>query len=177
MEYVTPRGGAQQLEALYIKGKMVRYLHISPRINVGKSIQRHVRPSPLHHHSSSSLPPLYPLVIQPPLLLSPPFCSPFIQPPLLRPPSPLPSRHLTTMMSPPPSRPPPPPQLDSLDVQARRFQRARLRPQARVPGQHAPLLPPGGGAGGVAAPRVIQVTLPRPPARGGAAGGGVSGWS
>jgi hypothetical protein len=43
VEYVTARGGSQRLEVLYIKGKMVRYVHVSPRVNVGKSIQRHVR--------------------------------------------------------------------------------------------------------------------------------------
>lgn len=43
VEYVTAKGGVQQLEAMYIKGKMVRYVHISPRVDVGKSIQRHVR--------------------------------------------------------------------------------------------------------------------------------------
>lgn len=43
VEYVTARGGAQRLEALYVKGKMVRYVHLAPRINVGRAIQRHVR--------------------------------------------------------------------------------------------------------------------------------------
>lgn len=43
VEYVTAKGGVQRLEAMYVKGKMVRYVHISPRVNVGKSIQRHVR--------------------------------------------------------------------------------------------------------------------------------------
>jgi hypothetical protein len=43
VEYVTATGGAQRLEALYVKGKMVRYVHLAPRVHVGKTIQRHVR--------------------------------------------------------------------------------------------------------------------------------------
>jgi hypothetical protein len=67
---------------------------------------------------------------------------------------------------PPPLIPPPPKsQLASLDVQARRFQRARLKPQARGGSAGAG----GGGSdgegagGGVSSNRpVIQVALPRP---------------
>lgn len=127
VEYMTARGGAQQLEALYVKGKMVRYVHLAPRVNVGRTIQRHVR---AHVSMCENV---------------------GIRAGRLGTPFSLINHKLHT-------------QLDSLNVQARRFQRARLRPQLRVPGQHAPLLPGGvAGDGGAGGRGVIQVALPRPP--------------
>lgn len=132
------QGVQQELEVMYIKGKMIRYVHIPEKINVGRHIQRHV----------SNLVMLLMMVggSQDMWLSFFFYYWPSIVSVSILPPSeslPIAITHL---------------QLDSLDVNARRFQRARLRPTGG--GQAT-----SGGGGAQQQQQVIQIRLPLPPAQ------------